>query len=211
MKVYISGKMGGLAREEYEPLFRQAEDQLRREGYDVVNPCDWVEAFIKAGWDWGRIIIYELDNLLSGCHAIYMLRNWQDDSCGAMVEYWFAKGKGLEVMYECPPRDVLGQTVEGSWCNQVEKLTIAKKMKKYRLKRNMGSPGKPWYIQRRCRFLWWSWWETCWIGQISYETPADAYWALLDHLTEDYYIDVDGGVVGYLKEDEVEHDGTDAE
>lgn len=83
--------------------------------------------------------------------------------------------------------------------------------KKYRLIQLSSSPGKPWYIQRKHRFLWWTWWRVCWLGQMSYESQADAYWALLDHLTEDYFIDADGDVVEYLKDDEAGHDGTDAE
>lgn len=210
MKVYISGKMSGMAREEYEPLFRQAEERLRQEGYDVVNPCDWMEAFVKAGWDWGRIIIYELDNLLSGCHAVYMLRNWQDDSCGAMVEHWFAKGKGLEIMYECPPLENKNAKRARKKRKQVL-LSMSDMKKKYRLIQVPSSPGKPWYIQEKHRILWWTWWRVCWLGQMSYESQADAYWALLDHLTEDYFIDADGDVVEYLKDDEAGDNGSDAE
>jgi hypothetical protein len=36
---------------------------------------------------------------LSQCDKIYMLKNWKESN-GAKCEYWFAKGMGIEIMFE---------------------------------------------------------------------------------------------------------------
>jgi hypothetical protein len=75
MKVYISGPMSGLNKEEVRKKFAENEAELKRYGYKVVNPCR-VWAF-KYGWVY-RIVGYRLTLLydlwlLSRCDAIHVL------------------------------------------------------------------------------------------------------------------------------------------
>ena len=56
-RVYISGQMSGLPREEYLARFEKAEELLRGEGYDVVNPAK----LLPSRWPWlYRLMGYKL-------------------------------------------------------------------------------------------------------------------------------------------------------
>lgn len=99
MKVYISGKMKDLDKEDYEKKFEDAEKALKMQGNEVINPCKsiWNGENSHEGKNWGEIMKKDLE-LLSGCDAIYMLNNWREDSQGCRVEYHFAKGMGMKIM-----------------------------------------------------------------------------------------------------------------
>ena len=87
-RVYISGPMSGLEREQYMVLFRRAEQSLRLQGYTkIVNPIRvWA-----CRWSWlYRIIGYRLTLLydlwlLMHCDQIYKMPGWRD-SKGANIE-----------------------------------------------------------------------------------------------------------------------------
>jgi len=95
-KIYISGKMRGLPREEYKKKFKDVEDMLTKMGYDAINPCNIEHDSDK----WEDRILKDL-NILKDCDAIFMLENSRDNSNGAMCEYHFAKGMGLQIMGRC--------------------------------------------------------------------------------------------------------------
>lgn len=95
-KIYISGRITGLPEIEYRKIFKDAEDKLLKEGWNVINPCRL--EYIK-NTSWSDMILQDL-HVLDSCDAIYMLNNWQDSSYGCLVEYNFAKGKGLEILFE---------------------------------------------------------------------------------------------------------------
>jgi hypothetical protein len=100
MKVYISGKMKGLDKEDYEQNFDDAEKALKMQGHEVINPCKSIwngDDHSHEGKKWGEMIRKDLE-LLSGCDAIYMLSNWKEDSQGCRVEYHFAKGLGIKIL-----------------------------------------------------------------------------------------------------------------
>lgn len=100
-KVYISGKMRGLDPEQFTPCFEKARQFLESKGYEVVNPVDFEEEKMKTCECWADFIIFDLP-ILKTCNAIYMLQNWQD-SWGAKVEFNFANGHGLEILYQEKP------------------------------------------------------------------------------------------------------------
>ena len=100
-KVYISGKMRGLNPEQFAPIFEKARRFLESKGYEVVNPVDFEEEKMKTCECWADFIIFDLP-ILKTCNAIYMLQNWQD-SWGAKVEFDFANGHGLEILYQEKP------------------------------------------------------------------------------------------------------------
>ena len=87
-RIYISGPMSGLEREQYLEIFRRAEQALRDQGYrNIVNPINvWA-----CRWPWlYRIVGYRLTLLydlwlLMRCDRIYKLTGWRD-SRGANIE-----------------------------------------------------------------------------------------------------------------------------
>ena len=88
-RVYISGPMSNLSREQYLELFKRAEQSLRSQGYTrVVNPirvwaCRWPWLYRILGYR--LTLAYDLW-LLSRCDAIYMVgTDWQQ-SRGARLE-----------------------------------------------------------------------------------------------------------------------------
>ena len=92
-KVYIGGKMTGLTDEESQALFERAEKMLMANGYKVINP--WK---IKVPKYYSGQLLRSLKEL-SKCDAIYLLENWLDSN-GAKCEYWFARGIGIDIMFE---------------------------------------------------------------------------------------------------------------
>lgn len=94
MRVYISGPITGV--EKYQENFKKAEKDLREKGYSVINPTAFDDKL--------PVLEYEeymkLDiTLLDLCHAIYMLKGWED-SRGANREYGYALAAGKQIMME---------------------------------------------------------------------------------------------------------------
>ena len=87
-RVYISGGMTGIPREQYIELFRRAEQSLRAQGYrKIVNPirvwaCRWPWLYKVIGYR--LTLLYDLW-LLMRCDQIYKLPGWRD-SRGANIE-----------------------------------------------------------------------------------------------------------------------------
>ena len=87
-RVYISGGMTGIPREQYIELFRRAEQSLRAQGYrKIVNPirvwaCRWPWLYKVIGYR--LTLLYDLW-LLMRCDQIYKLPGWRD-SKGANIE-----------------------------------------------------------------------------------------------------------------------------
>ena len=99
-RIYISGPMSGVPREEYLRNFRQAEMELRMKGFNhIVNPinvwvCRWLwlyrlmEKVIGKENAYTLVLLYDLW-LLSRCSTICMLDGWSA-SRGARIENYFA-------------------------------------------------------------------------------------------------------------------------
>lgn len=95
-RVYISGPMSNLNREQYLELFRRAEQSLRAQGYTkVVNPirvwaCRWswlwkvLTGVTSEHTAYTLVLLYDLW-LLSRCDLIYKLPGWKE-SRGANIE-----------------------------------------------------------------------------------------------------------------------------
>ena len=87
-RVYISGGMTDVPREQYIELFRRAEESLRAQGYHkIVNPirvwaCRWPWLYKIIGYR--LTLLYDLW-LLMRCDQIYKLPGWRD-SKGANIE-----------------------------------------------------------------------------------------------------------------------------
>ena len=99
MKIYISGQITGLPVAEYTEKFSRAEAELKAKGYDVVNP---LRNGLPSGARWQEQMKTDI-RLLLDCQAIYLLANWEK-SIGATLEREIAKGLGLIIEYEKPPK-----------------------------------------------------------------------------------------------------------
>ena len=88
VRVYISGPMSNLSREQYLEIFRRAEQSLRSQGYrKIVNPirvwaCRWTWLYRLVGYR--LTLLYDLW-LLMRCDLIYKLPGWRE-SRGANIE-----------------------------------------------------------------------------------------------------------------------------
>ena len=86
-KVYISGRISDLPREQYMTMFSIAEQMLRKKGYDPVNPtrffmCKYIWLYKLLGYR--LTLLYDLWRLMQ-CDLIYKLPGWQQ-SRGANIE-----------------------------------------------------------------------------------------------------------------------------
>lgn len=95
-KVYISGPMSNLSREQYLELFKRSEQSLRSQGYTmVVNPirvwaCRWpwlwkiLVSITSEHTAYKLTLLYDLW-LLMRCNLIYKIPGWRE-SRGANIE-----------------------------------------------------------------------------------------------------------------------------
>ena len=95
-RVYISGRISDLPREQYMTMFGIAEQMLRKKGYKPVNPT----RFLMCRWPWlYRLLGYNLPLLidlwmLMRCDLIYKIPGWQQ-SRGARLERLKARQWGI--------------------------------------------------------------------------------------------------------------------
>jgi hypothetical protein len=89
MKIYISGKISGLEKHEYESNFELAEEFLKKtsEFLVTINPLR-IKPFLGIRV-WLCFMIADLWELRK-CDAIYLQKNWVN-SKGAVIEYFFAR------------------------------------------------------------------------------------------------------------------------
>ena len=86
-KVYISGRISDLPREQYMTMFSIAEQMLRKKGYEPVNPtrffmCKYIWLYRLLGYR--LTLLYDLWRLMR-CDLIYKLPGWRE-SRGANIE-----------------------------------------------------------------------------------------------------------------------------
>lgn len=98
MKVYLSGRMSGLAPETWRWRFAQWEVLLSQQGYEVVNPADTMIA--RHPWLY-RIVGYRLTlwydlRLLRKCDRIFMVGTDWLHSRGARLERIKAREWGIK-------------------------------------------------------------------------------------------------------------------
>ena len=116
-RIYISGKMGEKSLSEAtRDKFAQAEERLKAEGWDPINPAtddyqdfmqsvlaeafeDWEDSDIEGEWnEYAEMLMHDL-RIISLCDALYMLADWKQ-SPGATAEHAYAKALGKEILYE---------------------------------------------------------------------------------------------------------------
>ena len=99
MRIYLSGKITGLNKEDYTRQFARAESYYKTSGFDVVNPVKIGEEVLKINpkAEWQDFMIRDLEALRT-CTHIALLEGWEE-SKGAKVEKAEAEKLGLEIMY----------------------------------------------------------------------------------------------------------------
>lgn len=134
-KVYLSGKMSGLTREEVLRRFAKAEDTVRMNGCLTKNPTRvwvfrWTWLYRMIEFVFGReraydlVLLYDIW-LLSRCDSIYMVGgDWRDNSRGAMTEYYFAGEKDMVIDISEESEDIMqGIEAANEWLDrELEKL-----------------------------------------------------------------------------------------
>lgn len=105
MKIYIAGPMSGHPNLNWDAFFAK-EEQLTREGWDVVNPARLdsqagIDPNRKMGeYDYQECALRDVKALLY-CDAIYLMNGWQH-SRGASWERALAKYHNIRRFYETP-------------------------------------------------------------------------------------------------------------
>jgi hypothetical protein len=94
--IYISGKVTAIPYEEALSHFNAAEDFLRTEGWEPVNPLNIENT--DPDQSWASWMVVDIKALLP-CEAIYMLTNWPT-SCGARIERAIAYEMGKQIIYQ---------------------------------------------------------------------------------------------------------------
>lgn len=98
-KVYISGAIAHHDLKERMLVFRNAEQYLRKKGYEPVNPF---KNGLPQEAHWREHMRADIMMLLQ-CDGIYMLNGWEL-SKGAKLELDVASSCGIKVFYEANKR-----------------------------------------------------------------------------------------------------------
>jgi len=100
-KIYISGKITGLATTHARSIFTAIERKITDAGHTPVNPMSLKHDHDKR---WESYMKVDIAELLT-CDAIYLMQGWHE-SKGACIEYNLAKELGIEVYFEysCQPK-----------------------------------------------------------------------------------------------------------
>lgn len=94
-RIYISGAITGT--DDYMERFAEAENDLIKAGYEVVNPAK-VNAQLPKGTSYEDYMKMSFC-MLETCDYIYMLRGWQN-SKGANMELCKAKELKMHTFYQ---------------------------------------------------------------------------------------------------------------
>lgn len=94
-KVYIAGKITGDPN--YREKFAEAEKELKRRGYLVMNP-----AVLPEGFEWNEYM--QITKAMLGvCDTIYLLHDWKESE-GAIKERLWALTAGCTMIYQKAPK-----------------------------------------------------------------------------------------------------------
>ena len=95
MKIYISGAVTGT--DDYLERFSRAEEQLKAQGFEVINPAA-VNAVLPKSTSYGEYM--EMSQImLSFCDCVFMLNGWEH-SRGAKQEFAWSVLDGKKIYFE---------------------------------------------------------------------------------------------------------------
>ncbi|MDD4395332.1 MAG: DUF4406 domain-containing protein [Bacteroidales bacterium] len=92
MRIYIIGKVSGEKLGDVFVKFNTVEYNLKRKGYEVVNPL----RLCASNWCWEKCMEVCISELLK-CDAIYALPDWKE-SRGAQLEHYIARQLGMQIL-----------------------------------------------------------------------------------------------------------------
>lgn len=93
IKIYISGQISGLIRDDAQKNFDCAERYLRSLGFKVLNPMKLNP--YNPDWSWQQYMLEDIRELFE-CDAIFLLDNWVN-SRGARIELNIAHEMGMQI------------------------------------------------------------------------------------------------------------------
>lgn len=99
IRVYLSGPISSLSKEEYTENFERAERFYTTSGFEVVNPVKIGEQLLARNKDasYEDFMMHDIAALRT-CSHIALLPGWES-SKGAKIELAEAERLGLEVMH----------------------------------------------------------------------------------------------------------------
>lgn len=97
-RIYLSGKITGLTKEQYTRNFKRAEQHYSSAGFEVVNPVTIGEQILKDDpkATYEDFMKQDLEALRT-CTHIALIEGWEE-SPGALREKKEAEKLGLEIM-----------------------------------------------------------------------------------------------------------------
>ncbi len=95
MRAYISGAISGT--EDYMERFQEAEDRLKKQGIQVVNPTKF-NGLLPPDLTYEEYMKLDFA-LIDMCGCIYMMKGWEY-SPGASRELSYAGAKKYKVLFE---------------------------------------------------------------------------------------------------------------
>lgn len=94
-KIYISGPITGT--DDYMERFKEAEERLKAEGYEVINPAK-VNGMLPESTSYQEYMAMSF-TMLPMAAGIYMMKGWQQ-SHGACAERNLAERLSMEIIEE---------------------------------------------------------------------------------------------------------------
>ena len=92
--IYVAGKITGLPYNEVQIKFKTAQNMLEREGFKVLNPCEFMP--IDENW---HTAMRKASSLLNMADHIYLLPDWRESE-GARFEFAQAVKFGISCINE---------------------------------------------------------------------------------------------------------------
>lgn len=99
MKIYIIGKYTGLPRNYAVAKFNRSEEQLIAAGVPAANIINPVK-LVPEGTDWNTAMKKYCEPAVKTCTAVFVQRDWSDESPGAKIEMKIAIELKLDRFYE---------------------------------------------------------------------------------------------------------------
>lgn len=98
MKIFISGKIGGLKPYEYASKFGYISARLKEHGHDVINSVELCNCMNYGKFD-NEDYMQICFAAVRLCDAVFMLNNWMQ-SPGALREHQLAKELKKKIYYQ---------------------------------------------------------------------------------------------------------------
>lgn len=102
MRVYISGPVTGLPKEEYLRAFEEAENNLQAAGHETFNPAKSHSLMPK--WFTHDNYMQLCKREMEMCDAMIQLPGWEQ-SKGCQIEYHYAWSLNMKIYTEIPKED----------------------------------------------------------------------------------------------------------